>query len=186
MLFSPRLVMQKKYAILLLGCFVLPLIATYAWLRYERKCVKRQVKQEIFSKIDLKDCSRFEFTLENEKHLEWEHSAEFTYKGQKYDVILKKKTASGTTIYYCWKDVKESAVEKKIAFLVNRALGGNPGKDKQHKSVTHLAKDLPEETFSYTFHSNISEAVRKGGSYRLKLSGLDPITLSPPPETGIF
>lgn len=160
--------MQKRYALLLLGCFILPLFATYAWLRFERKCIKREVKQEILGKIALKDCSRFEFTYQQEVNLDWEHSAEFSIKGQKYDVILKKKTASGTTIYYCWKDVKESAIDKEITSVVNDFLGGNPAKDKQHKSVTHLAKDLPVEEPTYIFEVISVENFLKGGNYNRK------------------
>ena len=173
--------MDRKYAIVLLGCFIIPVVATYLWLRHERRCVKREVKQEVFSKIDLRDCAQFEFTYEQELNLEWEHSAEFFLDGQKYDVILKKKTHRGTTIYYCWKDVKESEIERKITTLVNNALGGNPVKDKQHKSVTHLVKDLPEEHPAFMLEAIPNVYFRKGGFYRqqLKFQYL-PVTEPPP------
>lgn len=172
--------MDRKYAIVLLGCFLVPVVATYLWLRHERRCVKREVKQEVFSHIDLRDCAQFEFTLAQEKQLDWEHSAEFSLKGQKYDVILKKKTHRGTTIYYCWKDVKESEIDRKIATLVNDALGGNPVKDKQHKSVTHLVKDLPAEEPVCILEPIRVAFCRKGGSYRQQLK-LQYLSVSEPP-----
>lgn len=174
--------MDRKYAIVLLGCFLVPVVATYLWLNQERRSVKREVKQEVFSQIDLEDCAQFEFTLEQEQQLDWEHSAEFSYKGQKYDVILKKKTHNGTTIYYCWKDVKESAIDRKIATLVNNALGGNPEKDKQHKSVTQLFKDLPEEKLVLRTEPMLPVIKQIGWNYKQFLRDYNVSVSEPPPE----
>lgn len=181
---SPSLSMKRNYAVVLLACFVFPILATYAWLHLERRSIKREVKQEVLGSIDLEDCVRFEFTHAQEMNLDWEHSAEFSYNNQKYDVILKKRTKSGVTLYYCWKDVKESAIEKKIALLVNQALGGNPAKDKQHKSVTHLVKDLPVEEPNLVVSAIIPHLSHKGGHYEAMSSGSDLKTTSPPPEFG--
>lgn len=54
---------------------------------------------------------------ETETKLRWEHSKEFEYKGQMYDIVSKE--VKGDSIFYrCWWDYEETQLNKKLKKMV--------------------------------------------------------------------
>jgi len=82
------------------------------------------------------------FTKEEaESKLRWEHSREFEYNGQMYDVVEKQEQGD-TTYYYCWWDHEETKLNLQLSELVANAMGKNPlNKDKQER-LTNFLKNL--------------------------------------------
>ena len=140
----------------MLICFTLPVAGSYLWLRYERKMVRREVKATLLKGLDKKELVLLAFTeAEDKVLLQWEHSGEFTFSHQKYDIVSRKKVGKKMR-YWCWKDTKESAIDQKITELTRRAWGNNPQKDKQHKIATETVKSIhhfasPELVFELDF-----------------------------------
>lgn len=115
------------------------------WLRYERKLVRREVKAALLTGMDQKDLVLLAFTeAEENTYLQWEHSGEFVFHSQKYDVVSRKKVGERMQ-YWCWKDAEESAIDQKITELTRQAWGNNPKKDKQHKIASETVKSPPEK-----------------------------------------
>ncbi len=131
--------------ICLLICFTVPVAGTYLWLCYERKLVKREVQAALLQKLDKKDLVLFSFTAEEEKQLlEWEHSREFSFHHQKYDVVSREKVEKRMQ-YWCWKDVKESAIDRRISELTRKAWEDDDVENNGEKITVEYVKSTPEK-----------------------------------------
>lgn len=66
---------------------------------------------------------------ETQTKLRWEHSKEFEYDGQMYDIVSKE--VKGDSIFYrCWWDHEETKLNKKLQILVANALNEDEDKRK--------------------------------------------------------
>lgn len=84
--------------------------------------VRQQVDENISVGIDKDRLVVLGFTREEtERELRWEHSREFEYKRQMYDIVEVKIT--GDSIYYtCWWDIEETLINKRISELGKYAM----------------------------------------------------------------
>ena len=87
--------------------------------------------------IDQNELVLLKFSKEEaEKQLRWEHSKEFEYEGQMYDVVSKE--IKGDTIYYrCWWDHEETALNKKLQELVAQTFDKDKDKQRTQKQLTN-------------------------------------------------
>lgn len=73
--------------------------------------------------------------------IKWEHSKEFEYKGEMYDIA--KMEIKGDTIYYwCWWDYKETELNNKLDNLLNFVLGHDTKRKESIKLVEKFYKSL--------------------------------------------
>lgn len=175
--------MQRVVGIFLLICFTVPVASSYLWLRYERKLVRREVKAALLQGMDQKDLVLLAFTeAEETTHLQWEHSGEFVFHSQKYDIVSQKKVGEQTQ-YWCWKDNEESAIDHKITELTRQAWGNNPQKDKQHKMASKTVKTTPEKRVVMPlFLGEFEQTNRAFFGYIGITTSETLIAASPPPE----
>ena len=175
--------MQKLVAICLLICFTVPVAGSYLWLRYERRLVRREVKAALLKGLDKKDLVLLAFTAAEDKALlTWEHSGEFSFNDQKYDIVSRKKVGKQTQ-YWCWKDTKESAIDHKITELTRQAWGNNPQKDKQHKTTSETVKLTPEKRVVIpVFSGEFEQTNHTFFNYTEIQPSTTLIPVSPPPE----
>lgn len=105
---------------LLLCCvFVDPVIASFTWLYYQKAIIKREVKRQIIAGIDEDDLVLLKFSKEEAKtKLRWEHSKEFEYNRQMYDVV-KTMTLGGMVYYWCWLDHEETKLNRRFCLFPN-------------------------------------------------------------------
>jgi len=103
-----------------------PASGSLTWLDLERSIVKKAVDRHIVAGVEESDLVLLEFSREEtETLLRWEHSREFEYDGQMYDVV--ETWAVGDTVYYrCWWDRAETALNNRMRLLARRALGDAP------------------------------------------------------------
>lgn len=107
-----NLILKKLTGIFLLAIMLVPFTGTYFWLQYQKKIIRKEVKTKIINKIDRKELVMFIFTKEEtETKLRWEHSKEFEYLGQMYDIV-ESNTNGDTITYWCWHDHKETKLNK--------------------------------------------------------------------------
>lgn len=72
--------------------------------------------------LDPEELVLLKFTsLEAQTKLRWEHSKEFEYRGQMYDVV-SYETKGDSIFYRCWWDHKETQLNKRLKILVAKAL----------------------------------------------------------------
>ncbi|MDH4473020.1 MAG: hypothetical protein QE487_10475 [Fluviicola sp.] len=175
--------MQRLVGIFLLICFTVPVASSYLWLRYERKLVRREVKAALLKGMDQKNLVLLAFTeAEDKALLQWEHSGEFTFHSQKYDIVSQKKVGEQMH-YWCWKDTKESALDSKLTELTRQAWGNNPQKDKQHKIASETVKSTPEKRVAIPlFVGEFERTNRAFFDYVEITTSATLIAASPPPE----
>jgi len=127
---------EKAAGILLLFCLIAPIIATFIFLYYQKKQVRKEIKQQIIAGIDKTELVLLKFTEEEaQTELRWKHSKEFEYDGQMYDIV-EKKVKNRITYYWCLWDKKETKLNKQWDELLTYALGKDPKiKENQKRSI---------------------------------------------------
>lgn len=91
-----------------------------SYLKWEKKIIKREIKHKIIAGIDKNELVKLEFGYDELKNLRWEHSKEFEYNGEMYDIVeteIKKEKV----IYYCWWDNEETKLNRQLNNLLNIA-----------------------------------------------------------------
>ncbi|MDZ7846951.1 MAG: hypothetical protein U5L96_09340 [Owenweeksia sp.] len=137
---------RKVLGILLLFCLVAPVVATFTFLRYQKSQVRREVKWKMIAGLDKEELVLLKFTEEeSQTELRWEHSKEFEYKGQMYDIV--EKSIQGDTIYYwCWWDHEETKLNKQLDGLLANVLGNNPQRQEKKSQLADFFKKLFHES----------------------------------------
>ncbi len=135
--------MNRKFAgILLILCFLVPAATTFIYLEYQKEMVKEEVIARMLMGMDKDLLVLLKFTKkEAESKLDWEHSKEFEYRGQMYDVV-EFETKGDTTFYWCWEDKKETHLEATLENLIAQTLGNNPQNQENGKKVYSFFKSL--------------------------------------------
>lgn len=115
--------MKKVISIFLLLCLIVPFAGTVSWFHYQKKSIKKQIKHQIIAGIDKDELVLFTFTIEETKTiLDWEHSKEFEYNNNMYDIV-KADTIGNRVNYWCWWDHKETKLNKHLTKLLTDFLG---------------------------------------------------------------
>lgn len=141
------------------------------------------MKNHILSQVGKNDLITLKFiSIEAASELHWEHDKEFEYKGQMYDVV-ESKTHGDTTIYVCWWDHNETALNIQLYQLVEAGIGNDPQNHKNQEKLKDFFKSIyfsSLQIFSLPEPRNILMPTyflyprNSCGYYTL---------LSPPPET---
>ncbi len=133
---------RKVVGIVLLFCLVTPVAATLTFLQLQKKQIKREVKWKMIAGLDKEELFLLKFTEEeSQTELRWEHSKEFEYKGEMYDIV--EKSIEGDTIYYwCWWDHEETNLNKQLDGLLANVLGNNPLRQEKKRQLADFFKKL--------------------------------------------
>lgn len=132
--------------------------------------------------MNKKDLILLKFTRsEAEAQLDWEHSDEFEYKDQMYDVV-ESKVKGDTTYYWCWPDDEET----KLDSTLDKLLADSFGKDQQQKdnqrTVISIFKSLYcEKLFNWHLLTVIKKPILH--LYSLHFNSVVFPPPVPPPET---
>lgn len=108
---------------------------------------RKEVRSQMIAGIDKKELAQLKFSKATaKKELIWEHSKEFEYRGNMYDVI-ETEFNGDSIIYWCWWDNEETILNRQLSNLVLKALGSNPQNKENEKQLTEFFKTL--------FHNDI-------------------------------
>ena len=166
----------------LLLCLILPFAATWKFLSIQLHQVKKEVSIQIRDGKPDRPEVLLKFTPEQSAQLYWEHSKEFEYKGEMYDVIRTEEKGD-TVFYWCYWDKKETRLKKSLDNLLTNAIGQGPlNKNTQDhlvsffKSLYHI-KDQPARNIEMAL-----TPVKAGNRYYFSLSSFEPFPPFHPPE----
>lgn len=100
--------------------------------------------------IDKKELVYFEFsTQEIKTKLRWEHSKEFEYQNQMYDVV-EKKIVNGKTQLWCWLDSEETILNQKLQKLLTSVFSHDTkSKDKENQVFSFYKTLYFQEVFDW-------------------------------------
>lgn len=150
----------KILGILMIFCFVAPVVTIFVVLHYQKKAIKKEVKWKMIAGIDKDELVLLKFTEEEKKsQLNWEHSKEFEYNGEMYDVV-EKKVVGDTTFYWVWWDHEETKLNQQLNNLFAKVMGNHPKNQDQQKRFHQFFKTL----YCSDFHqkqSFVSDELRR-------------------------
>jgi hypothetical protein len=152
-------------------------------LQYQKKLIKKEVKRNMMDGLDKNELVVLTFALaEAKSQLKWEHSKEFEYKGQMYDIVETIFSGDSVT-YLCWWDNEETQLNKQLSKLVSESLGNNPQNKENKKRLLSFFKSIytPLPSFSLnTLYQSVNKPPLTTYSFFYSLDGKSP--LHPPPK----
>lgn len=174
---------KKLSSAVLLISLVLPIILAYTFFHYQKKQVRKEVKQQIITGIDKEELVLLKFTEEeSQTKLKWEHSKEFEYNQEMYDIV--EKEIKGDTIYYwCWWDNEETKLNKKLDNLLAYALGKDPKQNENQERLANFYKSLYCEQSS-VWHLYSIQTTQTIATYEFNYLSISHTPPVPPPEIG--
>lgn len=127
-------------AIVLLSCLALPFCGSYLWLQGKVKEAKYNAHLYLEDGLTEEETIVLTFAIvDSETILEWEHSREFKYKGNMYDVI-ETEFHDDSISYHCYLDHKESKAKKALSQLTSKWAKGEPQRDNQQQRIADFFK----------------------------------------------
>lgn len=125
-------------SILLLTALLLPLLIALSWMNIQKTIVKREVKWLILNHLHKEDLIKLHFSASENDALNWEHSREFEFNDNMYDVV-KSEISGDSFTYFCYLDHEETTLNNSI----DKAIQHMVGKDaKQHQTKDELTNFL--------------------------------------------
>ena len=103
-----------------------PIVGVSTWIYVRKGAVRREVRRHILSRPDPTGLVLLGFSKpEAESLLRWEHSLEFEFDGQMYDIV--ESWTEGDRVYYrCWWDRAETRLNRILREVTARAFGAAP------------------------------------------------------------
>jgi len=118
--------LRKFFAILLMICLVTPFYSGALFLQWQKKQVKKEVKRQIIKGMDKEYLVLLKFSYpETTTLLRWEHSREFEYRGEMYDVV-ETIAEEDSVAYWCWHDQRETRLNRRLKAMIEDAAEENP------------------------------------------------------------
>jgi hypothetical protein len=171
----------KVASIFLFLCLVAPVAVTFTFLHYQKAQVRRKVAREITSSTNHEGLVLLKFTeKESQTLLRWEHSREFEFDGNMYD-IAKTEAHGDTTYYWCWWDEAETQLNQQLEELLVTTQSKQPTQPSQQDKLVDFFKTLycipPPSWGERTFSS-----VRTPYRYERSFSSIAHSPPVPPPK----
>ncbi len=109
---------ERILAISFLFILFAPVATLYTFLQFEKSAIRREIKGKMIAGMNHEELVLLKFSKkEIQTELRWEHSKEFEYNGQMYDIVSKE--IKGDSIFYrCWWDYEETELNKKLKKMV--------------------------------------------------------------------
>jgi hypothetical protein len=126
-------------------CLATPVVATVLVVRSiekEIKEVQKTVKWKMIDGLDREELVLLKFTEEEKQNLlDWKHAREFQYQGEMYDIVSSEQH-NDTTYYWCWWDYEETALNKRLATILDNTLGENTKPNDHQTKLFQFLKSL--------------------------------------------
>ena len=133
---------HRIIALSLLAALTLPMAGVMLWLKVEQYQTRKEVKHMLMEHVDRAELVRLSFSHEQvSQALRWKHSKEFEYDGVMYDIVSQAQQGDSMT-YWCWKDDKETKLERQLDQLTEAMLNNSPDRQKQQDGWQHFLKNL--------------------------------------------
>lgn len=127
--------------ILLSGLFA-PFFLPSWVVNMKRATIRQEVSALIDRGIDSDILTLLEFKLDEIDYLvKWEHSREFKYQGEMYDVV-RMDTSNQTLQIWCWKDHDETNLNENLKELVQQSPHDQQQNNQQYLRLLHFYSHL--------------------------------------------
>lgn len=174
--------MKYFIIIFLISVLTFPFWGSYSYFHLEKKKIKTEVDRKLSAGIDKTKLVHFRFSADDSKtKLTWKHSREFVYQGQMYDIVEQRQDGD-FILYTCYKDNKETRLEKNKEKIIADAIGQDPIRKNQSEKLTNFLKTVfSQDSFTWFPLSPESSSV-KISIFKFLFSNFSPAPHSPPPK----
>ena len=175
--------MKKLLPLFLLLCLATPFWLTYSFLKAEKHQLKRSIKHQIIDGIDKSELVLLRFSKkETKEKLDWEHSKEFEYQGEMYDVVNKIETTDSVA-YWCWWDYEETQLNRQLAGLLLTTWQENKTQQHQNDLLIQYTKNwLSENLIAPRIKTQDGFCINHNTLYFNFYSNFHSDVSSPPPK----
>jgi len=121
----------------LIFSFAAPVAGTFLILQFQKKQIRREVKWKMIAEINKEELVLIKLSnTQIQTEVEWEHSKEFEYKGEMYDIV-ETVVKGDSTFYWCWWDYEETKLNKQLDGLLAFAYSkDHKNKNNQNRLLT--------------------------------------------------
>ncbi|MEZ4932225.1 MAG: hypothetical protein R2788_08920 [Saprospiraceae bacterium] len=118
--------MKNRIAILLLLVIGCPSIGTRAFLLIRKSAIRQTVKKRILAGVERNELVQLTFAIKDlEVLLKWEHSREFEYRDEMYDLV-ESETCGDSIRYWCIHDRAETEINRHLDSLTTKSTNSDP------------------------------------------------------------
>jgi len=171
--------MKKIISIVLVFVFFYSIMGFYLNFEIAQYRIKEEIKEKIINNLPEKELTLVKISSSDNNKITWmEDGKEFRYDGNMFDVV-RIRTKSDTTYYYCFSDEKESKLFVNLDKLVKEQTDNSQSRTNQKKQdITYFF----HETF---FTHCLTETPNLYFNYTSRYKSIDTKVLSPPPRITI-
>lgn len=160
----------------------MPAFVVSSFIQLRKYQIRKEVKLEIKAGIDIDELVLIEADLvDTITTLDWEHSKEFEFQGEMYDVVIR--TISGNRIHYwCWRDSEETVLNGRLNKMALNKVNKDRSSDKSNRHFWSYCKQLFFESLKINRLSCIEEANVHYSGYVFCLDSISLGLETPPPK----
>lgn len=173
--------MKQIAAILFLLLFVFNIFGLFFAFKIRQSLIKKEIKAMMKKTIPDDQLTLIIQTPDNADDFEWEHSKEFRYHGEMYDIVKKETCLGGTIKYFCFADEQETSLIDSFSKTVSNTMDPSGKANDFAKKISQVLGfvfNLPE-SLSIAYFFNFDKLFF--GNQRNIISCIPDILL-PPPE----
>lgn len=167
----------------LLVALLLPIVMVWGSFELKRKTIRKEAKHQIISDIEKSALTQLTFSSAQLHQLKWEHSTEFEYKGELYDVVETHQHGDSIT-YICWWDNEETKLNQQRNQLAALLFQQDPQNQKQQTQLVQFFKNLFQKGADGPPQSTETQLSKSPFSYQEKLDTRYLTLDTPPPKLG--
>jgi len=145
--------------------------------------VKKEVKWKMIEGLDREELALIRISKDQSDHLKWEHSKEFEYYDEMYDVVYKKETTD-SLFYWCWWDHEETQLNKQLASLTKLLLDSDTKRKESTSRIAFFFKSLYSESTKVQKQFFAEENRASVFFYNTDWKSLEFSPSTPPPRLG--
>lgn len=166
------------------GLFFDPITISITRLNHDKSIVKKDMENHIIAGIRKSDLVLLIFSTEETRTLlRWEHSREFEYNRQMYDIV-ETESLGDTVYYWCWWDQEETKLNEQLRELAAQALGETPNFGDDRGSLVSAMRSFCCTALFYWKPSAPESSLNRFLPYSDLYSSIDIRPPTPPPRLG--
>lgn len=142
--------LRKNKKLIITTFIIAPFLSLFFCLQIQKQVTKREVKWKLINSVHEDELVLLKFSnSEIYTKLNWEHSREFEYNNEMYDIV-KTTTTHDSTFYWCWWDNEETLLNKKLDTLYAFAIGIDEKQKKNKSNVLVFLKTIIFQENNYS------------------------------------
>jgi hypothetical protein len=175
--------MARFRSFFLCTVLAIPFAGAFGWFTGRLVLVRHEVTARLATDTHTGPLVKLTFARGDVRDLlEWEHSREFRYRGEMYDVARTEETTDSIT-YWCHHDVKETSLRREISTWLARTFGGGDnGTPAPVRQLVHFFATLyPPGMIDFAGDIPSEKQGRPYGNYSIRSDGRSVHPPVPPP-----